>query len=103
MLTLSPRSIAFGEQKVSTTSAARLVTVTNTSAAAVPITSVALAGPGAGQFAYINGCGSSLAGKAQCVIKVTFRPTSKGSKTATLNVNGGGGGLRSVRLSGTGV
>ncbi|HWJ04928.1 MAG TPA: choice-of-anchor D domain-containing protein [Steroidobacteraceae bacterium] len=103
VLTLSPRSIAFGEQKVSTTSAARLVTVTNTSAAAVPITSVALAGPGAGQFAYINGCGSSLAGKAQCVIKVTFRPTSKGSKTATLNVNGGGGGLRSVRLSGTGV
>ena len=103
VLTLSPRSIAFGEQKVGTTSTVRLVTVTNTSADSVPITSVALAGTGAGQFAFTNGCGKSLAGKSQCVIKLTFRPTSKGSKTATLNVNGGGGGLRSVRLSGTGV
>lgn len=103
VLTLSPRSIAFGDQKVSTVSTARLITVTNTSAASVPISSVVLSGANAGQFAFINGCGKLLAGKAQCVIKVTFKPTAKGWKTASLNVNGGGGGLRSARLTGTGI
>jgi hypothetical protein len=33
---------------------------------------------------------------------VTFKPTTKGGKSATLDVNGGGGGLRSVKLTGTG-
>jgi probable HAF family extracellular repeat protein len=103
VLTLSPRSIAYGEQKVGTVSTVRTVTVTNTGTRAVAITSVALAGANAGQFGFNNQCGSSLAPKAQCLIKVRFKPTSKGSKTASLNVNGGGGGLRSVRLTGTGT
>jgi hypothetical protein len=64
---------------------------------------VALVGPNPGQFAFTNGCGKSLAGKATFVSKVTFKPTTKGAKSAFLNVNGGGGGLRSVSLSGTGI
>jgi len=44
-----------------------------------------------------------LAAKAQCVINVKFKPTSKGSKIASLSLNGGGGGLRTVRLTGTGI
>ena len=44
-----------------------------------------------------------LAGHATCAIKVTFRPTSRGLKSAAINVNGGGGGLRSVKLSGNGL
>ena len=39
----------------------------------------------------------------QCVIKVAFKPTTEGAKVASLNVNGGGGGLRSVNLTVTGV
>jgi len=42
-------------------------------------------------------------GHATCTIKVMFKPTTKGGKSAVLNVNGGGGGLRSVKLSGTGT
>ncbi len=103
VLTLSPRALAFGNHKVNTTSAAQSVTVTNTSAKAVALTSVALAGTGAGQFALINNCGKSLAGHATCVIKVAFKPTTKGAKSALLNVNGGGGGLRTVSLTGTGT
>lgn len=103
VLTLNPRSLAFGNQPIHTTSAAKPVTVTNTSAKVVAITSIALKGAGSGQFTSTNNCGSSLAGHATCTIKVTFKPTTKGAKSATLNVNGGGGGLRSVTLTGTGT
>ncbi len=79
------------------------MTVTNTGPKAAAITSVALTGTAAGQFAQTNNCGKSLAGHATCTIKVTFKPTTKGAKSAFLNVNGGGGGLRSVNLTGTGT
>ncbi len=102
VLTLSPRSLAFGNQTIHTTSADKSVTVTNTSPKAAAITSVALTGSAANQFAQTNNCGKSLAGHGSCTIKVGFKPTTKGAKSAVLNVNGGGGGLRSVALSGTG-
>ncbi|HEV7454042.1 MAG TPA: choice-of-anchor D domain-containing protein, partial [Candidatus Saccharimonadales bacterium] len=94
VLTLMPRSLAFGDQKVNTTSAAKSITVTNTSASAVPITSIALAGTGARQFAITDNCRKSLAGKATCTIETVFKPKTKGAKSAALNLNGGGGGLR---------
>jgi probable HAF family extracellular repeat protein len=103
VLTLSPRALAFGNQPVNTASAAKSVTVTNTSSKAAAITQIALSGTGAGQFASTNDCGKSLGAHGACTIKVTFKPTSKGAKSAILNVNGGGGGLRSVNLSGTGT
>jgi probable HAF family extracellular repeat protein len=103
VLTLAPRSLAFGNQPIHTTSAAKSVTMTNTSPKAVAITSIALTGAAAGQFASTNNCGKSLAGHAACTIKVTFKPTTKGAKSEVLNVNGGGGGLRSVAFTGTGT
>ena len=84
-------------------SAPQSIAVRNNSASAVPITSVKLGGAGANQFASTNNCGSSVTGKGSCTIKVTFKPTSKGTKSATLSVNGGGGGLRVVTLSGAGT
>ena len=103
VLTLTPRSLAFGSQRISTASSAKSVTVTNTGLKVVPITSIVLIGSAASQFASTNNCGSSMVGHATCTIKVTFKPTTKGAKSATLNVNGGGGGLRSVALTGTGT
>ncbi len=103
VITLTPRALAFGSQPIKTTSAAKSVTVTNTSAKVVLISSIALTGTAAGQFAQTNKCGKSLAAHATCTIKVTFKPTTKGAKSATLNVNGGGGGLRVVTLTGTGT
>jgi probable HAF family extracellular repeat protein len=103
VLTLTPRTLAFGNQAINTSSATKSVTVTNTGAKIVAVTSVTLAGTAADQFASTNNCGKSLAGHASCTIKVTFKPTSKGAKAATLSVNGGGGGLRVVTLAGTGV
>ncbi len=103
VLTLTPRSLAFGNHPVNTTSATKQVTVTNTSAKIVAITSIALTGAARGQFVTTNNCGKSLAGHATCSIKVSFKPTTKGAKSAFLKVNGGGGGLRSVALTGTGT
>ena len=103
VLTLSPRALAFGNQLLNTASSAKSVTVTNTSAKVVAITSIAMTGTGSSQFASSSNCGSSMVAHATCTIKVTFRPTTKGAKSATLNVNGGGGGLRTVNLTGTGT
>ena len=102
-LSLSPRALAFGAQKLGTASPAKSITVLNNTSSVVPITSVAIAGGGAHQFSSSNNCGVSLAGHATCAIKVTFKPTTKTAESATLSVNGGGGGLRSVSLTGTGT
>ncbi len=103
VLLLTPRSLDFGTQAIGTTSAARPVTVTNTSPRAAAIASITLSGPAAGQFAYTHDCGSSLAGHASCTINVSFAPSANGASTAVLRVNGGGGGLRAVALAGTGT
>jgi Tol biopolymer transport system component len=103
VLAVSPKALAFGNQAIKTSSAARPVTVTNTGATAVPITSIALKGANPGQFSFTHNCGVSLAANASCTVRVVFKPTTRGAKSATLNVNGGGGGLRTVKLTGTGT
>ena len=103
VLTLTPRSLAFGNQTIKTTSATKSITMTNTSPKVVAITSVSLTGSNSNQFATTNNCGKQLAGHAICTIKAAFKPTTKGYKAALLNVNGGGGGLRTVSLTGTGI
>ncbi len=101
-LALEPHALAFGNQRVGTESASKSITVQNRSTSAVAITSIALAGAGASQFARTDNCASSVPPKGSCTIKATFKPTTKGAKMATLSVNGGGGGLRVVNLTGTG-
>jgi Tol biopolymer transport system component len=102
-LTVSPKSLAFGNRVINTTSAPKAITVTNISTAPVAITGVNLAGANPGQFARTHNCGSSLAAGAKCTVNVVFKPTSLGAKSASLKVNGGGGGLRTVSLTGTGI
>ncbi len=102
VLTLTPRSLAFGNLPIHTSSAAQSVTVTNTSAKAVAITSIALRGAAPGQFTFTDDCGKSLTAYRTCTLEAIFSPTTEGAKTAFLDVNGGGGG-RSVRLTGTGT
>jgi hypothetical protein len=102
--TALPTFLAFGSQTVGTSSAAQLVRVTNTGAVALPITGITLAGANPAQFSKTTTCGTSVAIGTSCTISVVFKPTVKGSKTATLNVNAGGGaGTQTVSLSGTGT
>jgi DNA-binding beta-propeller fold protein YncE len=102
VLALTPRAFEFGNLPVNTLSAAQSVTVTNASTNAVGIKGIALRGADPRQFAVTDNCGKSLAAYRTCTIEVTFRPTTEGAKSAFLDVNGGGGG-RSLSLTGTGT
>jgi hypothetical protein len=98
--TVSPSSLAFGNETINVASAAQSVTVTNTGAAALPL-KIALGGK---QFSQTNTCGTSLAGGANCVINVVFDPPATGVKSASLSINSGtAAGTQNVPLGGTGV
>jgi hypothetical protein len=99
--TASPTSVAFGNQLTNVASAPTSVTVTNTGAVALPITSITLSTAGSQPFSQTNTCGTSVAVGTNCTISVVFDPASVGSATATLSVNVSGGPL-TVNLSGNG-
>jgi hypothetical protein len=65
----------------------------------VTMPSIALWGIAPKQFAFREDCSKSLAGDATCTLKARSTPSFKGAKIAYLNLNGGGGGLRSVKLT----
>jgi hypothetical protein len=102
--TASPTSVAFGNQLTNVASAPTSVTVTNTGAVALPITSITLSTAGSQPFSQTNTCGTSVAVGTNCTISVVFDPASVGSATATLSINAGSGaGTQTVALSGTGI
>ena len=101
---VSPASLSFGNQSTNVASTPQSVTVTNTGAAALPISSITYSTSGSQPFSQSNNCGTSLAVSANCTIRVVFDPASTGPATATLSVSAGNGaGTRTVALSGTGV
>ena len=103
-VSLSASSVAFGNQLVSTTSAAQTVTLTNSGNAALSITGMAITGTNASAFAQTNTCGSSVAAGGTCTISVTFTPTASGSDTASLSItDNASGSPQGVGLSGTGT
>src|SRR5213075_3130770 len=102
--TVSPTSLTFGSASVGTTSAAQLVSVTNTGFTALDIT-VAKGGADPLQFTQPNGCnGVHLLRGLTCTISVAFAPTSSGAKTASLTIGFNGAVPdQTVTLAGTGV
>ena len=104
VVSLSATSLAFGNQSVGTTSTAQSLTLSNTGNAALSITSLALTGTNAGDFAQTNTCGNSVAAGANCTISVTFKPSASGSRTASVSItDSASGSPQTVSLSGTGT
>jgi hypothetical protein len=104
VVSLSPTSLAFDNQAVDMTSTAQSLTLSNTGNAALSITSLALTGSNASDFAQTNTCGSSVAGGANCTISVTFTPSGSGSRTASVSItDNASGSPQTVSLSGTGT
>jgi hypothetical protein len=100
----NPTSIGFGNQPVGTTSFARQTIVTNQGHSTVSISSIAITGTNASDFAETNTCGASLASGASCKVVVTFTPSAKGKRTANVAItDNGGGSPQLVGLSGTGT
>jgi hypothetical protein len=68
------------------------------------ITSITITGTHGADFAQTNTCGTSLASGASCKVVVTFMPSAKGKRTASVAItDDGGGSPQTVSLSGTGT
>jgi hypothetical protein len=103
-VTLSPTSLSFGSQQVGTSSSSKSLTLTNSGNAALTISSIAVSGSNAADFAQTNTCGSTLAAGASCSASVTFSPSATGSRSAGLTVtDNASGSPHTATLSGTGT
>ena len=98
---ISPTSLAFGSQKVGTTSAAQNITLENYGNTALNITGVAASSD---YLVSSNNCGSSLGVGLKCTISVEFKPTATGSRPGTLMItDNAGDSPQVIELSGTGT
>jgi hypothetical protein len=98
--TLSPKSLAFGSLAAGATSAAKVVTLTNSGSGALSIGSIVASG----DFAETNTCPTSLAVKTSCTVNVTFNPTVVGAITGALTITDGATPSPQVlKLTGTGL
>jgi hypothetical protein len=101
--TFSPTSLTFPSQTVGTSSSQTSVTLTNSGAIALKVTSVTITGANAGEFSQTNSC-TTVQPTQTCSIKVTFTPTAVGTASASVLVaDNAGSGSQTVALSGTGA
>ena len=103
-VSLNPTSLTFTSQTINTTSAGQGVTLSNTGTAALAITSIAVTGTNAGDFAQTNTCGTSVAAGGSCSITVTFKPAGAGARNAAVTITDNAtGSPQSFTLTGTGA
>ncbi|MGC9997852.1 MAG: choice-of-anchor D domain-containing protein [Terriglobia bacterium] len=101
---LTSTSIEFANQGVGSTSAPQSATLTNVGNANLTISSIEVTGSNAADFTLTNNCGSSLAPADQCTLTVTFKPSSAGTRTASLMfADNAAGSPQTVNLAGTGI
>jgi parallel beta-helix repeat protein len=92
----SPTSLEFGDQLVSSTSAAQTVTVFGGGNVPLQISSVSITG----DYVQTNSCVPMVA--PTCLINVSFSPTATGSRPGTMIINTNEGSV-TVTMSGTGT
>jgi hypothetical protein len=98
-IAIFPSTLTFGSQTLNTTAPALLVSLTNTGADALNITSITPSG----DFADVSNCGTVVAPGASCGVSVTFTPTATGARTGSLTfVDDATGSPHTVTLNGTG-
>ncbi len=99
---LSPKPLMFGQHPVSSQTTLP-VQLTNSGQTDLTIGNVAIGGADAGDYSQSNNCPSTLAPTAGCTIEVTFTPSAKGGRGATLTVSGNmATGKAAMELSGIG-
>ena len=94
-------SLGFGSVVAGVTSAAKTITLSNSSPT-LPITLSSITT--SGDFAATDDCGGVVAPSGSCTISVTFTPTATGSRTGKVTVQSDAtNNPRTVNLSGTGT
>lgn len=97
-------AITFGDQALSTASAARVVNFINSGANVLSGISAMVTGANASDFRVSSACGTTVAANSSCALSLTFTPAGNGPRMAMLTVAYNGiGSPRTVQLSGNGV
>ena len=81
-ISLSPATLAFGDQTVGTSSAASTIVLSNPSSAPLTIKSVSITG----DFSENTTCTTTVAAGASCKIAVSFSPQAEAARSGTLTV-----------------
>jgi len=105
-LHLAVSTLSFGNQLLSTTSAAKVETVTNIGNANLIISTATIGGTNASDFTRgTNTCtGATVAPSQTCSVSVTFRPSAAGNRSASLSfADNAAGTPQAVSLMGTGI
>ena len=103
---LDVSSVDFGIQGLLATSPSSVITATSAGSAAATFTASTLSGANPGDFIVTaDGCsGAVVAVNANCQVRVSFRPTAIGTRTATLHINDNASGApQLVSLTGVGA
>jgi hypothetical protein len=91
----------FPSEPVGSASTPVYVTITNTGIPAVTISKVTISGADAGDYSQTNTCGLLSQAGSTCYIKVIFKPTATGTRTAILGTVNSAGLTNAVSLTGT--
>ncbi len=102
-VSLTPTTLAFGDQGVMLTSNALTLTVKNVGGTPMAVTAVTFAGTNSTDFSLIgNGCMGTVAALSNCQLQLVFTPAATGARTTRVNVFTSGGNVQAV-LTGTGI
>jgi hypothetical protein len=103
-VTLTPTSLNFGTVATDVTSPVKTVTLKNSGKAGLTITSIAITGADIADFPETTTCTSSLGAGLSCLIKVQFKPSAAGARSAAVSItDNAAGSPQQVPLSGTGT
>jgi centrosomal CEP192-like protein/ASPM-SPD-2-Hydin domain-containing protein len=104
-VTLTPATLAFGNETVGSTSAPKTETVANNQKTTLDISGISITGNDPGDFTQTGTtCGSTLSAGAKCTITLTFTPSIKGARSATLQLTDNAStSPQTAKLTGTGV
>jgi hypothetical protein len=100
---LNSGSLSFGTVKVGKSSSSQSVTLSNPGGTALTGIGIGVGGADPNDFAESDNCPATLQPKKSCTISVTFQPTAKKSRTASVTINDNAqNSPQSISLSGTG-
>ena len=104
---VSPLALSFGNVTVNTTSSAQTVTIANSGSSALTLTSFAISGGNATDFAISNNTcpvsPATLAISGSCTVSVTMKPAAMGTRSSVLVINSSDPVTPRVDVSLTGV
>lgn len=104
VLSASPASLAFGDQRAGSGSPSQPISISNTGTATMAIVGIGLSGPDAASFTVDpSRCGASLAAGTSCAVPIRFAPATPGDKRASVTLTTSAAAVLPVTLSGRGT